>query len=230
MKVVNKLLILLMLAVPFVGCSDDDDVAVTDITLNKTSLSLGVGETFPLVATVAPDDATDKTIIWKSVNDAVATVSDAGVVTAVSKGTVNISAMNGAVTAVCSVTVTEEDYADIIKGSYSGSITVPVVPEPITGAIINVNYKSQNTVTLKLNQTLMTGVKVDIEGDVTVGIDGDNYTITGKIPSFKLNDNTMTNEVSVAGTIDKNGNAKIDIDLTVPVIGALKVAFDGKKQ
>ena len=56
-------------------------VAVTSITLDKTSLSLKVGETETITATVSPYNATDKTITWSSSDVSVATVAD-GKVTA----------------------------------------------------------------------------------------------------------------------------------------------------
>ncbi len=81
-------------------------VAVKEITLNRTELELTEHETFTLIATVKPDDATDKTITWLSSNEAIASVSDAGVVTAIAAGTAVIyaSSSNG-LTAECSVTV-----------------------------------------------------------------------------------------------------------------------------
>gem|GEM_PF-2220788 len=87
-------------------------VDVTGVTLNKTAVTLNVNGTETLTATVAPDNATDRTITWSSGNTAVATVSD-GVVTAVAEGTANITvtATNGTddtsddKTATCEVTV-----------------------------------------------------------------------------------------------------------------------------
>mgnify|MGYP003294177118 FL=1 len=59
-------------------------------------------------ATVAPADATDKSVTWTSDNDAVATVAD-GVVTAVAEGTatITVTTVDGEFTATCVVTVTE---------------------------------------------------------------------------------------------------------------------------
>ena len=82
-------------------------VAVTEITLNKTSLSLNEGSAETLVATVKPDNATDKSVTWSSSNTAVATVSDAGLVRAIQSGTASITAQAGNVSAVCIVTVTK---------------------------------------------------------------------------------------------------------------------------
>ena len=84
-------------------------VSVTSVTLNKTSLNLTEGDSETLIATVKPDDATDKTVTWSSSNTAVATVSNAGKVTAVKKGTATITAKAGDKTATCAVTVTSKD-------------------------------------------------------------------------------------------------------------------------
>ena len=80
-------------------------VAVTEVTLNKTELSLKEGESETLTATVKPDDATDKTVTWSTSNANVATV-DNGKVTAVKAGSATITAKAGDVSASCVVTVT----------------------------------------------------------------------------------------------------------------------------
>lgn len=78
--------------------------AVSGITLSQTEISLNKGKTVVLTATVAPENAADKTVIWSSSNEKVATVSD-GTVTAVSKGTATVTAKAGDKTATCTVTV-----------------------------------------------------------------------------------------------------------------------------
>lgn len=78
--------------------------AVSGITLSQTEISLNKGKTAVLTATVAPENAADKTVIWSSSNEKVATVSD-GTVTAVSKGTATVTAKAGDKTATCTVTV-----------------------------------------------------------------------------------------------------------------------------
>lgn len=80
--------------------------AVTSIKLSKTTLSLDVPESYTLKATLAPTNATDKTVTWTSSNKNVATVSSKGVVKAVGKGTATITAKteNG-LKATCKVTV-----------------------------------------------------------------------------------------------------------------------------
>ena len=80
-------------------------VAVTSVTLNKTSLNLKKGQSETLIATVAPDNATNKTVSWSSSNSSVASVDQNGKVTALKTGNVTIKAKVGEKTATCSVTV-----------------------------------------------------------------------------------------------------------------------------
>ena len=91
-------------------------IPVTGVTLDKSTLSLEVGATESLNATIAPSNATYKAVGFTSSDEAIATVDDNGLVTAVAPGTADItveSIENGSKTAVCTLTVTE-----------------PVVPEP----------------------------------------------------------------------------------------------------
>ena len=97
------------------GYENPTTVNVTGITLSQTEAAMSVGgETLTLTATVAPDDATDKTVTWTSSDPTVATVAN-GVVTAVAAGsaTITATATNGTPddttddkTATCDVTVT----------------------------------------------------------------------------------------------------------------------------
>ena len=85
----------------------DPTVHVTGVTLDKTSLTMAPGETATLVATVAPENATDKTISWSSSDEKVATVDSNGKVTAKSVGTAVIVVLtdDGYKTATCNITV-----------------------------------------------------------------------------------------------------------------------------
>jgi len=84
---------------------------VTGVKLAYNNLTLKIGDSFTLLATVEPANATNKGVTWSSSNDAVATVSDAGVVEAKAVGTANITVTTkeGGYTATCSFTVTAED-------------------------------------------------------------------------------------------------------------------------
>lgn len=79
-------------------------IAVTSIELNKTNLELVEGESETLIATVKPNDATDKTVEWSAFNEAVAKVEN-GIVFAIHEGTTTITAKAGEEKAKCEVTV-----------------------------------------------------------------------------------------------------------------------------
>ena len=83
-------------------------VDVTGIALNKTALSLKVGAAETLTATIAPENATDKTVTWTSSKPEVATVDANGKVTAVVVGEATITAVAGDKTAECKVTVSKK--------------------------------------------------------------------------------------------------------------------------
>ena len=70
-----------------------------------------IGTSLRLVAKIEPANATNKAVTWSSDNDAVATVSDAGLVEAktVGKATIKVITQDGGYTATCSFTVTAED-------------------------------------------------------------------------------------------------------------------------
>lgn len=94
-----------------------NDGSVTGVILNKTSLQMEVGQVEVLIATVLPENATDKTVTWSSSNSQVAdvvlgegygadgTVVVGGRVLAVAEGEAVIEAKAGNVTATCKVTV-----------------------------------------------------------------------------------------------------------------------------
>jgi uncharacterized protein YjdB len=83
-------------------------VAVTGVSLNKSALTLGIGGTEKLTATITPEDATNQNVTWASSAPAIATVATDGTVTAVAEGTATITATteDGNKTATCAVTVT----------------------------------------------------------------------------------------------------------------------------
>lgn len=86
-------------------------IAVTGVSLDNTTLSLETGKTGTLKATVAPDNATNKSVSWSSDNTDVATVDSSGKVTAVKAGTakITVKTTDGAKTAVCTITVTDPE-------------------------------------------------------------------------------------------------------------------------
>ena len=80
---------------------------VTEVSLNKSTISLVVGEEETLTATVAPSNASNKNVTWSSDDIEVATVDNSGKVTAVAAGTatITVTTEDGGFTATCEVTI-----------------------------------------------------------------------------------------------------------------------------
>ena len=82
-------------------------VAVTGVTVAPATLTLEVGQTGALTATVAPATATNKAVTWTSSAPAIATVDASGTVKGIAPGTatITVKTADGGKTATCAVTV-----------------------------------------------------------------------------------------------------------------------------
>ena len=146
-------------------------VYVTSVSLDNSSLALEVGQTSTLVATVLPENATNKKVTWTSNKTSVATVSTSGLVTAKAKGTatITVKTSNGAKTATCLVTVTEPYVAvssvSLSKSSLevginrTASLTATVLPSNASDK--SVSWSSSNSNVAKVSTSgVVTGVAV----------------------------------------------------------------------
>lgn len=92
---------------------------ITDIEIENDTESVEVGKTISLKAIVTPRNATDSSVTWSSANPEVATVSSAGVVTGVAKGTAEITAAANDESGVrASITITVKDTGKVIGTVY----------------------------------------------------------------------------------------------------------------
>ncbi len=171
-------------------------VAVTSITLDKTSLSMKVGETETITATVNPDNATDKTVTWGSSDVSVATVAD-GIVTAKSPGTVTVTAKSGIYTTDCNVTVTVDiESLSLDKMSLSigetAQLTATVKPDNATDK--NVSWTSSDETVAKVDDGKVTAVKsgkatiIAKCGDKTAECE---VTVYAKVTGVKLSSSSL---------------------------------------
>lgn len=168
-------------------------VTVTGVTLDKTTMDLVAGNSATLKATVAPENATNKTVTWASSNTAIATVDTTGKVTAVAPGTAIITATaadGSGKTATCKVTVTAKTYSLSIDpgaigfGTAAVGYTQPAVRE------VTVKNTGNQTLTLthptavnfevgKLNQlTLAPGEKAVFTVRPKAGLSAGSYSET----------------------------------------------------
>ena len=156
---------------------------VGGVRIEKREYTLNLGSSTEIIATVIPETAEDKSLIWESSNPEVATVDENGVVTAVANGKTTISCKTvvGGFTASCSVTVTTKpdsimlDYTE--REIYTTkSVTLEAIVYPETANDRSVIWSSSNTKVAKVDQNgKVTGVGAGVatitvkttEGDLT---------------------------------------------------------------
>ncbi|MBR4227327.1 MAG: Ig domain-containing protein, partial [Candidatus Methanomethylophilaceae archaeon] len=87
-----------------------DSIRVENVSINTDRISMKVGESATLVATVFPSDATDKNVTWSSSKTDVAIVTSNGKVTGISEGTavITVTTHDGCKTDTCIVTISSE--------------------------------------------------------------------------------------------------------------------------
>lgn len=107
------------------GETPTPEVHVTSVTLNKTASDLAIGGTLQLTATVAPENATNKNVSWKSSDATIATVSAAGLVTGVKSGsaTITVTTEDGGKTATCAITVKDGEVPPTPSGDAFALVT-----------------------------------------------------------------------------------------------------------
>ena len=74
----------LIIALFFTGCKKEDvaPIEVAEVTMSQEIAEIEVGSTLQLAASVTPTNADDRTVIWSSTKNSVATVSKKGLVAA----------------------------------------------------------------------------------------------------------------------------------------------------
>lgn len=144
-----------------------DAVLITSLTLNKSELALNVGDEETLTVTGSPSNATNKTLVWKSSNPEVASVS-AGKVIAASKGSavIRAEATDGSGKYVsCVVTVNNIQILNVYLDKSSLDLS-----EGDTAKVTATVYPSNATTsTLKWTSSNTSVATVDSKGNVIAG-------------------------------------------------------------
>ena len=202
----------LMLTAFVIGCKSNismPKVAVMGVTLDKTKLSLEEAKTEKLIATVLPENATNKKMTWHSDKPEVAEVDQNGKVTAKKTGTakITVTTEDGSKTAECTVTVTAKAPSS--------------VPTP------------KHTVTFGVEGTPANGtLEATVDGKIITsgsGVQKDKTVIFTAKPKENFEVGTWTIEGSgfVSGTgTDGNSTAKVTVTAAVTV----KVSFKAKPE
>ena len=194
-KILNFTAAALVLLTVLFACSRDIvNISVASVALNETVATLDIEKTINLVATVAPDDATDPAVTWTSSNNAVATVSqDAATpshatVTAKTPGTavITVTTVDGGKTASCTVTVNSPvtgitlNKPELILDKQGKSEKLVVIFTPDNASNKTVEWTSSNTTIATVNSDgLVTAAGTYGTAIITVKTtDGTNKTAT----------------------------------------------------
>ncbi|MDY4570307.1 MAG: Ig-like domain-containing protein [Alistipes senegalensis] len=189
-------------------------VSVTGVTLDKSSISILVGASETLAATVSPKDAANKKVSWKSDKPEIATVDANGKVTGVKAGeaTITVTTEDGGKTATCKVTVSDKEIkvtgvklnkseTSLLVGG-NETLTATVLPEDATNQ--NVTWKSDKPeiATVDANGKV-TGVAAG-EATITVTTEDGGKTATCKV-TVKPN---LVSEITLAALAIYVGESK----------------------
>ena len=198
---------------------------VTGITLDKTSENISIDEQVTLTATIAPENAINKNIIWSSANEEIATVEN-GIVTGVALGSTIITA-------------TTED------GAYTVEFTVNVIIKTISITLNKTNLtlteEDTDKITASFNPSNATNqvltyissdesiVTVDSEGNVTAIKEGTAVITVSNAESIEAQCAITVNakEEAKGGCSGSNNISNI---LLVAVIAGLAMLFCNKKK
>lgn len=193
--------------------SAEDLIPATSISLSKTSISFTSISTQTLSATVTPSNSTD-TVIWKSSNTAVATVSN-GVVTPVKDGTCTITATAGSVSASCSVTVDIPNSFSITrnlvgcKTDSSVNLVIEGEAHTETFSLLNDGYSFDGaTVSVTMGGQDISNLVVDnvltipsVTGDVVINI------TAKEVATYSITRNLVGCRSNSTATVIKEGGA-----------------------
>ena len=180
---------------------------VTDIITSTDNIVLQIGETYKINATVIPDDADNKNILYNTENSGIAKVDEQGIVTGETEGETSINA------------VSEE-------GAISKKIKVKVIPQIQEGEIIIdeslyvegneiSGLENKNNTADKILNKIKTNYSVEIYNSKGSKISGNELVGTGSVIKV-LNNKDLVMEYNVIMYGDVNGDGKINsVDLLV---------------
>ncbi len=195
---------------------------VTGVTLNETSKTLKLGESFNLTATVLPDNAQIKDVTWSSSNNEVAQVDASGKVTAKGPGstTITVTTKDQNKTAKCDITVIAPvTEIKLSKNSYTVAkdAYLIITPEILPKEAQNKNYTitSKNPNIVKVEDKKLKAVAVG-NTSVTFTTEDGGKTVVANISVIDLSSSDALNfDNSI--NVDKNENllTKIGPDVSV---------------
>ena len=163
-------------------------VLVTDVKLDQHELELTVNTTATLKATVTPEDATDKSIVWTSSDEKVVTVDASGFVKAVAAGKAKIYAKHSEVVDSCGVIVKEAAVAvtgvtldkETLELETGATATLTATVAPTDATTKDVTWTSSDTKVVTVVDGKVTAVAAG-EATITVTTKDGSKTATCKV-------------------------------------------------
>lgn len=153
-----------------VTLSSNEVVHVAEVALNAETAQVNVGGTITLIATILPDNATNKNVIWTSENNGIASVNN-GIVTGVGTGTVKITAAseeNQNIKDECIITVTPQSEVITIAEARNRAQNSNVTVSGVVTAILDGNkiYVQDETAAIVMDVYNLQNVPVIAQGDL----------------------------------------------------------------
>lgn len=204
------------------------EVPVTSITLDKTEVTLRATQTASFTVTYNPSNATKKKVTWTTSDSGVATVSAAGVVTAVKVGTATITATtsNGKTatatvtvepTPATSITITQPQSTTLNVGESAG-LSVTVLPELTTDKTVTWVSSNSDVATVDSNGKVTAKKPGTVEITATCGSVSDKLSlvITNYVKSIALDSQNLTiekgREVTLVATYSPSDATPVSLD------------------
>ena len=166
-------------------------IRVTAVTLNTSTLSLTEGDTYQLSATVSPSNASNPNVRWTSSATSVASISSAGLVTAVSEGSATIMVIteDGDYTATCRVIVKKKVISVTGVSLNTTSITLTegdtyqltAAVSPLNATNKNVSWQSNATSVVVISPNGLITAKSEGSATITVTSEDGGYTATCRV-------------------------------------------------
>lgn len=201
---------------------------VTGVSLDKERLSLYIEDTATLTATITPADADNQQVEWTSDNPQVATVSN-GKVTAIAAGKakINVTTLDGALTAACEVVVEEKPQNTILVQSIwvFPELTLPTTSS--TGLSVDILPENADNKTVEWTSDNPDVVSVNDKGDVQTHDIIGTAIITATTQDGSNLSATCTITVKGQGSIWYQRDYVEVIPETPPFIFPLQIKGDG---
>ncbi|MDE6245264.1 MAG: Ig-like domain-containing protein, partial [Treponemataceae bacterium] len=194
------------------GCKvEPDAIAVESVSLSETTLTIELGKTRRLTATVTPDNADDKTVKWSSSNSNFALVDSNGMIAAVKEGTAIITAQAGDKMAMCIVTVKSAVAVESIRLSETTLTLTPAMTKRLTATVTPYNADDPTVTWSSSDDDIATVdnygiVRAYAEGTATITAQAGDKTATCTVTVHSHSYSEGNGAVQdFNGTIDENG-------------------------